>query len=210
MSSPCSKSGIECDTIQLIEPDSSLPVGVAGGTADPSLTERGEYALAEGEVDVQILFETQKMTANFRYEYLYVDTIAAGIVLNPGVISCVPIVQTVEGFALRLAGAPIHEGYTIRWRVVVVDLQNVPTIDVPEQFNVDIPINADVQTVFFSSPRSHAGFGFSELRVENLDDPAAEQTPILACCVSKNITFFSVAYSPRPPTANYKLIARVP
>src|SRR5262252_322306 len=70
----CQGNGIQCGTIQVLEPDSSVPVADAGGTADPSLVERGDYVLAQGETEVQIFFKTRKAAALYRFEYLYVDT----------------------------------------------------------------------------------------------------------------------------------------
>jgi len=205
----CQGNGIQCGTIQVLEPDSSVPVADAGGTADPSLVERGDYVLAQGETEVQIFFKTRKAAALYRFEYLYVDTAdVIPVQPNPGTITCIPIVQTVDGFSLELAGSPILAGYTIRWRVVVVELTSL-NLDEPESINIPIPLLASLMTVFLDSPRS-AAYGFSELRVENLVDPAAGQAVIHVQVTTRASSFFVVAINPRPPTANYNLVARIP
>lgn len=214
INSPCSNSGIECDTIQLIEPDSTLPVGIAGGTADPSLNERGEVVLATGQSEVAVVFQTPK-SGLYRFEYLYVD--AFGIV-NPGTINPVPITQTAYGFTVDLAGAPPVEGYILRWRVVVVTIGDAVAIDSPENLRVMLnwqvgtpPIPGQgVQDILFANPRSNITYGFTELRVENLTDDPRFQTPVAIQVVEKRIDGFKIAYNPVPQTANYFLVARTP
>jgi hypothetical protein len=206
----CPGNGIQCDTVQVLEPDSSVPVADAGGTADPSITERGEYVLAEGETLVEIAFLHLKASPQFRFEYLYVDTLdVPGIEVHPGVHVCVPILQTTEGFGLRIAGAPIHAGYVIRWRVVVVDF-TIVELDAPEQIVMPIPMLADLMSVPLQNPRSTPDYGFSELRVENLTDPAASQAIINVQVVGRSLGLFVLGINPRPPTANYVLVARIP
>jgi hypothetical protein len=64
--------------------------------------------------------------------------------------------------------------------------------------------------VILVTPRIDAAYGFDELRVENLDDPAASQSPILVQVTDKQTNSFSIALSPTPPTENYFLVARIP
>ena len=67
----CGADIIECDTVQIIEPRDDLLVDVAGSTND--MDERGSVELHEGQVNAIVLFEVQKLNANYSFEYLYID-----------------------------------------------------------------------------------------------------------------------------------------
>lgn len=220
MSSPCPPgSGVQCDTIQIIEPDSSLPVGTAGGSADPTLQERGEVALAIGQSQVSVTFQTVKASEVYRFEYLYVDAFGQ---INPGGI--LPTVQSQSryAFTVDLAGAPPVEGYVLRWRVVVISTgPSSLVVDTPESFRVQlpfaigtIPIPLPPQlltlTVPFTNPRSNVNYGFSELRVENLDDDPVDQVVINIQVVAKTLGDFTITFNPVPITDKYFLVGRTP
>jgi hypothetical protein len=199
----------DCQNIQLIEPGTDELVANFPGSQDPSLSERGEVILNVGQSEVTVNFVIPKASAIYRFEYLYVD--ALGIIL-PGIISVVPTLMTAFGFTVELAGAPIGNGYILRWRVVVTALTGPitpPTVDQPESIYVPLPM-ANVFTYMFLNPRSTQTYGFSELRVENLIDLPGVQTPILAQVVVKLLQQFSVALSPTPNNNNYYLVARTP
>lgn len=195
----------QCKNIQLIEPDSDLLTEQQSGSVDPSLSERGDFILTANKVEATITFLTPKLSANYRFEYLYVDDLGDN---SPGVVSCVPTTQTVFGFTVKFAGAPIADGYILRWRVVVISVVT-SQIDVPEVIYAQLPMT-NVFSYSLVNPRSTQDYGFSELRVENLIDLPGAQTPILAQIVHKEQTQFIVALSPTPNTNNYFLAARIP
>ena len=210
----CPGSGVDCGTIQVIEPDGSLPVGTAGGSADPTLTERGEFILSAGNSEIAVPFVTQKASADYRFEYLYVDAFG---VINPGTIMPVPVTQTAFGFTVDLAGVPPIDGYILRWRVTVITLGPVSSVDAPESLYVQLihatladPPPTPVQDILFVNPRSNTQYGFTELRVENLIDPPADQYPVFVQVVEKRTDGFKVAINPLPNTENYYLAARTP
>lgn len=211
MSIRCNNGGTPCDNIQLLEPDDQVLVATSSGSSDPSLSEHGEVALEEGQGNVAIVFLVPK-AGEYRFEYLYIDSSEPSFVHdNPGAVVPVVNTQTIYGFAVDFAGAPIGEGYTLRWRVVVVTTPISPIdIDKPESLRIQLTEDALTQGIAFLNPRSGTIYGFSELRVENLDDPPGEQSPILAQVVAKTIGGFTVALSPRPPTENYFLVVRTP
>jgi hypothetical protein len=212
-------SGVQCDTVQIIEPDESLPVGTAGGTADPTLQERGEVVLSIGQSEVSVVFAAVKASEVYRFEYLYVD--AFGII-NPGGILPTVQAQSKYGFTVDLAGSAPAAGYVLRWRVVVVLTSITPSaVDTPENLRVRMPFHFgtipvplppefSVLTVPFVNQRSNVNYGFSELRVENLDDDPIDQVVVNIQVVEKNLGDFTITFNPVPPTANYYLVARTP
>lgn len=215
---PPSTPGVqECQNIQILEPDATLPVAT-GAAPDPAFQERGEVVLTQGQSEVSVTFQTPK-AGDYRFEYLYVDAFG---VTNPGTIKPVPITQTTAGFTVDLAGVPPVAGYILRWRVTVVLVGVTPQVDTPESFRVQIPtpfpeglpIPVPPQfytlSVTFQNPRSSNTYGFSELRVENLVDDPGTQTPIAIQVCAKTTTNFTIVFNPTPPTANYFLVGRTP
>lgn len=197
----------ECSTIQLLEPNSDVPVGIAGET-DPALDERGEEVLTTGQSEAVITFTKPKISAMYRFEYLYVDAID---IVQPGVISVVPVQQTAYGFTVELAGQPVAEGYILRWRVVVIstEVMPTPTPDIPESIYVQLP-QSSVHSVMFNNPRSTQDYGFSELRIENLIDLPGLQVVIVPQVIVKLQEAFTVKLSQVPNNNNYYLVARTP
>src|SRR5262245_18185792 len=198
-------SGQVCRTIQVLEPDPTVPV--ANWRFDPALDESGEVILTQGQTSITVNFKVKKTSANYRFEYLYVD--AFGIA-NPGDIEPVVVSQTVIGFTVQFAGSPLAAGYILRWRVVVVYTEVVPgLVDTPESLYLALPLS-NLFTASFVNPRSNVDYGFSELRIENLTDDPTDQTPVLPQVVQKTILGFTVALNPTPPTGNYFLVVRSP
>jgi hypothetical protein len=199
----------ECQTIQILEPDGDLPVGIPG-SSDPALTERGDVILQDGQTQVVVNFVAIKLNATYRFEYLYVDSFGA---VAPGVINAVPVLQTTAGFTADLAGAPIGNGYILRWRVVVIVTAlppPSPTPDAPENVYVNLPMS-QVFTYYFQSPRSITTYTFSELRVEwtggfSFGAPVA----IFPMVIARNLLSFTVWLNTIPADGNYYLVARIP
>lgn len=199
----------ECGNITIIE-----------GNNDPNLTERGEVSLQNGQVEVSVTFGTPKASSVYRFEYLYVDAFG---VINPGNVPPVVVTQTQYGFTVELAAAPL-DGYVLRWRVDVISISEVSNVDAPESFRVQLPTYSPpgtppipplppqffTLTVTFQNPRSNTLYGFSELRVENLVDDPAVQTPIAFQVCAKTQSGFTIVFTPLPPTENYYLVGRTP
>jgi hypothetical protein len=197
-----------CTTIQLIEPDPTLPVGTIGPPgSDPSLIEFGDVVLSQGQGVLSVTFQTPK-AGDYRFEYLYVDALG---LTSPGVVDIVPVSQSIYGFTVDLSGVPLATGYILRWRVVVVTVVTTPgsLIDAPEAIRIQLAMT-NTFTVAFVNPRSNTNYGFSELRIENLTDLPANQMPILAQVIAKTTLNFTVALSPTPNNTNYYLVARTP
>lgn len=192
--------------IQIIEPDSALATGQSSGGGDPSLDESGSVPLEVGVDTVEVTFQTPKASVNYRFEYLYVD--AFGI-FNPVDIEPIVQLQTHFGFTVNLVVTPSEPGYFLRWRVIVIEIPSIPDVGAPESIRLPLPV-ANLFTVFFGNPRESVEYGFSELRVENLADPPAEQSPIHIQVVAKTLSSFTIGVNPSPPTLNYVLVARTP
>lgn len=213
MSIPISPGIQECATIQIIEPDSDLPVGTGSIGADPALTERGEVVLSTGQSEAVVTFAFPKLTASYRFEYLYVDALGE---LAPGVITAVPVTMTTLGFTVEMAGEPPKDGYILRWRVVVVSVETTTNVDAPEHLRVQMPYHVGdeptvtVLTVPFTNPRSNTNYGFSELRVENLVDAPEDQVPVVVQVYDKELGQFKITFSPDLTTPNYYLVVRTP
>jgi hypothetical protein len=198
--------GVVCKTIQVLEPDSTLPV--QNWRIDPGLDEQGDFPLTQGQDSASVVFQTPKASANYRFEFLYVDTL--GITL-PGDIEPVVTGQTQFGFTVEFAGTPLAAGYILRWRVVVIDTTITEGfLDTPESLYIRLPQGTDLFTATFINPRSTMVFGFSELRIENLTDPPDQQTFVAVQVVTKTQLNFTVGLNPSPPSGNYFLVARTP
>lgn len=196
-----------CRTFTIIEPDSTLTNAISTGSHDQSLDEWGSEPITLGNVArLHVDFLTPKASINYRFEYLYIDSLGLP---NPGDVHPVVVDQTEFGFTVDFAGVPLDEGYILRWRVVVIDITGINIFDVPESLRLQLP-QARSFTATFANPRSTTGYGFSELRVENLVDPADDQRVILAQVVIKTQPTFTVGLNPPPDTDNYFLVARTP
>jgi hypothetical protein len=198
-----------CQTIQVLEPDPTLTAAVIPAPGyDPSMTESGDVPLSARQGLVTVHFTFPK-AGDYRFEYLYVDGLGLP---HPGVINVIPTNQNIYGFTVSLAGIPESTGRVLRWRVVVVTVRQTAGdfTDAPETIRHRLPDDSSITDITFVNPRSNTTYGFSEFRVENLDDDPATQSPILAQVVTKTPISFSVALSPTPPSLNYYLVARTP
>lgn len=194
----------DCSTVQIIEPNSDLLVDTAGTTSD--VDERGELALTEGQVNASVMFVTPKLNTEYTFEYLYVDAMGD---IQPGAVVVIPTVRSVDGFGVAFAGAPIGDGYVLRWRVVIARTSTLVQTDAPEDLYLQIPQTV-LMTITFANPRSGTTYGFTELRVENLVDPPSAQAVIHVQVWQKTINGFSIAINPTPPSSNYFLRVRTP
>jgi hypothetical protein len=215
--SSCPPNTLQCQTVQLIEPDFTLPtVTLPPPGNDPSLAEAGSIPLTTGQGVVNVPFTVPK-AGDYRFEYLYVDDL--GTTSNPGVISLVPVSQTLYGFTVDISGVPVVDGYILRWRVVVIAISGTPTVvDAPENLYVLMPYEVpDViyphysMVIPFVNPRSNTTYGFSELRVENLIDNPSTMPFINIIVTAKNLDNFVIGASPFPPNgSHFYVVARTP
>lgn len=196
-----------CRTVTLIEPDSTLLGATSSGSTDRSLDESGTTPLAIGATRVQVTFETTKASDSLRFEYLYVDALG---IANPADITVVLVAKTQFGFLVDLVGSPPADGYSLKWRVVVIDITTLTETDAPESLRVQIPMAVRSMTVTWTVPRSTTTYGFSELRVENLVDPVNTQRAIIVQVAGKTTGDFTVGISPLVTSNNYFLVVRSP
>jgi len=213
-------SNANCQNIQLIEPDFTLPVVVIPPPGnDPGLTERGEVPLDASSGVVSVTFLAPKL-GDYRFEYLYVDSLG---VSSPGAINVVPVSQTPYGFTVDLSGIPLVAGTSVlRWHVVVISVSATPpAVDAPESFRVQMPHATSLPApplpdasismlVVFTNARSTTDYGFSELRVANLVHVPSQQSIIGIQVYAKMTTGFRLLFRPVPPNANYYLVGRTP
>jgi len=204
---------IECDTVQIIEPQGDFLVDTAGTTSD--LDERGELELHTGQTHAEILFRVPKISVNYNFEYLYVD--AEGIP-HAGGLHVVPTSRQTYGFQVVFAAgvppptpeAPPGSVYVLHWRVTIVRTSSLVQVDAPERIYLLMP-HSSTMIVPFTNPRSGTEYGFSELRVENLLDDPATQAIIRVQVTAKTTTSFTLSVNPTPAAGkHYFLAARTP
>ena len=200
----CGTDLIECSTVQIIEPNDDFLVDTGGVGSD--MDERGELVLTAGQTSASVSFTVPKLNTGYHFEYLYVDAMGNP---HPGAIQVVVTTQAIDAFAVAFAGSPLGTGYVLRWRVVVVSTSNLAEIDAPEELYLQMP-QANTMSVLFNNQRSNTGYGFTELRVENLTEFSGVQTPINVMVVAKTINGFTLAVSPTPPSDFYFLKVRTP
>lgn len=193
-----------CGTTQILDPNQDLLVDTAGTRSE--VDERGTTLLIDGQTNVVVPFEVLKLSSDYNFEYLYIEAVG---VENPGSITIVPTYKAIDAFAVSFAGAPIGTGYILHWRVTVVSVTAAIAVDSPEDQYIQLP-RANLLAISFVNPRSSTTYGFSELRVENITDLPADQTPISVQVVAKSLSGFSIGISPTPPTDNYFLRMRTP
>ncbi len=197
-----------CKTYTIIEPDSTLLTSTGSGSVDKSLDESGSTVIPTDTGELQVPFTVPKASVNYRFEYLYVDALG---ITNPGDVEPVVSAQSLYGFTVDLAGIPLATGYILRWRVVVVEIDLVPSVvDSPESLRLPLVPSVRSFIATFVNPRSNTNYGFIELRVENLIDDPATQRLILPQVVAKSNTNFRVELSASPDSENYFLVARTP
>jgi hypothetical protein len=204
-----------CRTITTIEPDDTLLSATSTGSTDQSLDESGSIVIpfTEGEdsgetARLTVVFETPKASADYRFEYLYVDVLGQK---NVGSVVPIVILQTLTSFTVDLAGIPLLDGYILRWRVVVRDLNlDLTQVDSPENLRVQIVAGEREQVITFVHPRSDTNYGFTELRIENLIDNLIIQRYIGVQVGVKTQLDFTVGFSAPAPNSNYFLVARTP
>ena len=170
------------------------------------MDERGSLPLAVGQSSAVVTFMVPKLNASYNFEYLYVDSMGD---TGPGAVQVIPTVRAAEGFGVVFAGAPLNDLSVLHWRVVIVQSTALALIDAPEDLYLQMP-QASVMNITFANPRSSVDYGFSELRVENLTEPASRQTPINVQVAAKTNSGFSIGVSPAPRTDFYFLKVRTP
>lgn len=194
-----------CDSVQIIEPRQDLLVDTAGANSD--VDESGSVSLQAGQTAATVLFQVQKLSGDYHFEYLYVE--APGQ-LHPGAIQVITVAKATTGFTVFFAGTPIvDDSHILYWRVVIRRTTELLLIDAPEDLYLPMP-RANTMAVAFHNPRSNVIYGFSELRVENLNDPPAVQAIIRVQVYQKTISGFLLAVNPTPPTNSYFLKVRTP
>jgi hypothetical protein len=201
----CPGTGIECDTVQIIEPNTDLLVDTAGANSD--IDEHGEVLLNQGQTGVIVYFVVPKLNANYSFEYLYVEA-ANPPQSHPGTVIPIPTIKLNIGFGIRLAGSPIAPGYVLKWRVTIKRTSSLVQIDAPENLYLQMPRTTTMQVVF-ANPRGGVDYGFSELRVENLID-TTRRALIHVQVYQKGLNGFFLDVNPRPPTDHYFLKVRTP
>jgi len=200
-------NGLECRSIQVIEPEDTVLVGSSTGSSDRSLDESGSLVLTQLQPVAEVLFSATK-AGDYRFEYLYID--AFGQINPSGVNPPLLIRQDAFGFRAQLSPpASIKDGYVLRWRVVVQSIINLAGPTQSEVIYMQMP-QTNIFEVFFVTPRTADDYSFDELRVENLVDNVGLQTPILVQVVEKTKFSFTLGVNPTPPTDNYFLSAKVP
>jgi hypothetical protein len=169
-------------------------------------------AMAQGHALWQRVFrEVAAEYPAIEATHLYIDALDAPPEnTHPGIAECVVTQQTRYGFTVQFAGIPRFPGYFLRWRVIVIDLASTILIDAPEAFRVQLPMQARQMTVYFTNLRSNESYGFSELRVENLQDDPDTQRIILVQVTEKTTISFTIGINPRPENTHYFLVARTP
>jgi hypothetical protein len=200
----CGTDTVECDTVQIIEPNDDLLVDTAGTTND--IDERGELPLHAGQINAVVLFQVNKLNSNYRFEYLYVDAMGDN---HPGAVQVVAVLRVVEGFAVTFAGSPLNDLCVLHWRVVVSRQSTASVIDSPEDLYLQMP-RTNTMAVTFHNPRSGTSYGFTELRVENLTETPNVQAIIRVQVYQKTISGFSLGVNPTPPSDFYFLRVRTP
>jgi hypothetical protein len=196
-----------CDTVQIIEPKDDFLVDTAGTSSD--MDERGSLELTVGQTQAVIAFLVPKINAEYNFEYLYIDAMGDPGANFPGAIQIIPTVRSRDGFGVVFAGSPIADGYVLHWRVTIVRTSSLIQIDAPENLYIQMP-RANTMPVAFVNPRSSIAYGFSELRVENLNTPPSQQAVIHVQVAQKTVNGFLLAVNPTPRNDFYFLKVRTP
>lgn len=196
----------QCRTVVLIEPESDSLVATSTSAIDQSIDESGTVELTIGQTQVNVTFETFKISADYQFDSLYIEN----LVDEPaGAIEIVPTVRTQAGFTVELSGAPPTANYTLYWKVQArsgqASTSTSGSSQDPESNSTSLDLGATSQVITFTTARTGITYGFSEFRVENIVDAAATQQVEWVQVTGKTTSNFTIAINPPPDTANYKL-----
>lgn len=90
---------------------------VLGARGDVNFEEAGSLNLTAGVVDIEITFLWQKETADYRFEYCYIEDSNG----QPEDIRAVVNERTSTGFTLKLSAAPDTDLSILRWKITTPD-----------------------------------------------------------------------------------------
>jgi len=98
--------------------DDAVSVGQALGTrGDVNFDEYGTLNLNLGQTGAEVLFDYEKESADYRFEYLYIENAD-----DPTAASFpIPKIRTTKSFTVDFTGAPITANSVLKWRVTVPD-----------------------------------------------------------------------------------------
>lgn len=153
---------------QILDPDPSdaAVVGeVLGARGDVSYDEYGSVALTAGQTEVEVAFLYTKETADYRFEYLYVEDANA----VPEDIRAVVNLKTTYGFTVQLSGAPDTNLSILRWHVMSPDPLHVtqPPTSQPRYVLIDEPdtVTRDItaRNITFSGLLAGTGAALTDL-----------------------------------------------
>src|SRR6266576_3815287 len=97
---------IPCRTVQLLEPDADVMVGIAG-ERDQSLDEQGRVQLMDGQFEVEVTFETPKYSDDYEFN-CYVENTVDG---TTTVVQWQPNAHSKYRFVIALAPAVDTNNY---------------------------------------------------------------------------------------------------
>lgn len=195
-----------CTNLQLLEPENDAIVA-SGGSNDQSIDESGKVALSIGQTLVSVAFSTTKISNDYQFE-VYIENLVDA---DPAAIRWIPVTKLTTGFTLELDGSPESVNYKLYWRVLARSGQSTgnsgssSSTSTGESGSTTLILGGSTQTITFTTAKTDATYGFSELRVENTTDGAGQQVEWIQV-TGKTTTGFTIAISPPPDTSNYKLI----
>lgn len=180
-----------------------------GAQGDISFTEYGEYALTQGATEVDVMFDFQKESSLYVFEYLYVKSSDD----SPDSIVAVPYSQDTRRFKCKLSGAPTDGHSTLFWRVKIPDPLrticegNGPQYAIirPEQHGIAaMAQDEDTLTVLFPELMPDTDWGFEQMSIHKAVND--EVMGFVWTVVGPKLTTgFTIVFQGAPVTNDYTL-----
>lgn len=203
---------------QVLSPcaDDGVSVGqVLGTRGDVVFDEYGVVNLTAGQVEVVVAFDYEKESADYVFEYLYVESTDT----TPVDIRAVVQAKSTTGFTVELSGEPVTVNCILKWHVITPDPLHIScpatgaphyAIVRPAQQGLTNMVNGqDYVAVTFPAPQPDNDWVFLACEVEHITDPVVPFM-IFTWTVSVHLTTgFRIELSGAPDDGNYKLRWRV-
>lgn len=203
---------------QVLSPcaDDAVSVGqVLGTRGDVVFDEYGLVNLTDAQVDVTVAFDYEKESAEYVFEYLYVESTDA----TPVDIRAVVQAKSTTGFTVKLSGGPVTATCVLKWHVITPDPLHTScpatgaphyAIVRPAQQGLTNMVNGnDFIAVTFPTAQPDNDWVFLACEIENINDPVVPSMVFCWTVSAHDTTGFRLELSGAPDTGNYKLRWRV-
>ena len=194
--------------------DDAVSVGQALGTrGDVNFDEYGALNLNIGQTSAQVFFDYEKESADYRFEYLYIENDDDPTAEARAVCKA----RDTKSFTVDFTGAPITANSVLKWRVTVPDplhtcagVAGAPKYVVYDKREgvTPFPKDADSVTINFSEEHSTDDWKLEALSIEytGLLTPLIFSLPLI---INRTTAGFTMIFQGHPDDDGYFIHWRI-